>query len=394
MTIKRFSPLFLSLGLFLSLMRFGVYFASIKPLENDEIHTQIHSVEAPSYQGILSGLLKGESNNSPLFYLIQKKITEIVHYQAPLSWHRGERSSTHKYSMVLLRMSSIFCVSLAVTLTFYYFVRHYSLMAGVYSFFVSASLSYMWLYLAEARPYGLWILLTVIQLILFLDILDEQKVIRWREAALFVTNVLLSLTVIISLGQVVIVSLLLWVWGARRWKGFLWQIALPCAIVIYYYFQLEPYPLWMLKNFMDLIYSCFPLEYLGIVVGYALFISIQGIFLKRKEKAESKKPKLLRTGNQYLMFTILMFLAALLLVAAFMIRSHGHTQGHMIVARYFLFLTPLSIFGVTLFSIHLLKGFQGKPWLQANILISLLALLALVFLKNHTLWMFLEFLRA
>lgn len=94
----------------LSALSFGYFLSTHKPLENDELFTQIHSVEGLSYRSILTMKIP-EGNVSPLFYLTQKVFLDVIHFRLPL------HGMGHGLSMMC--RPKLFCVVLLTFLCLY-----------------------------------------------------------------------------------------------------------------------------------------------------------------------------------------------------------------------------------------------------------------------------------
>ena len=199
--------LLVSFLIFLFCSGLGFYRAQHKPLWVDEIFSQIASVNR-SYVDILLCRRTAEGTVTPLFYLIQKVICDLSHYSLPEQWETGHWDVADPRSQIILRLSSIFFMSLSIAVIFYFFTRFYSSLTGVYSFLVSLSSYMVWAYWAEARPYAHWVFFSTLQSLIFLMLSQGQGERRTLWNALIIVHFLLVLTVIFSLLQVAIVSFL------------------------------------------------------------------------------------------------------------------------------------------------------------------------------------------
>jgi len=85
-----------------------------------------------------------------------------------------------------------------------------------------------------------------------------------------------------------------------------------------------------------------------------------------------------------LIMTFLMFFAACGVVMIFKLRSTPGGDG--IPLRHYIFLVPVSIIAMTLFTINLMKALRGQIWMQINMGIALGGLLIMNFVR-HGLWM-------
>src|SRR6185295_844334 len=102
-----------------------------RPLWNDEIYTQTTVIDPRLYSDIIFFRIKKlEGNSCPLFYVIQKGISDLFQYHFPLSWEH-EWSVAEEGSQVIMRLSSNLFMSLSIALLVYFFARYYSWAAGI-----------------------------------------------------------------------------------------------------------------------------------------------------------------------------------------------------------------------------------------------------------------------
>jgi len=370
----------ISFLLFVCLVSTGLYLARHKPLWNDEIYTQVSNVEA-SYGHMISGRIS-EGNNTPLFYMIQNGICKIFKYKFSAYGKRGWYIMDQR-AQVVTRIAPNVCVALTIVLIFYYFTRNYSFGAGVYSFLVSLSSTVLWSYWAEARPYALWILLTTIQLLIFLSFVkgenNRSSLIGWFMGVHF----LMAITAIFSLAQIVIVSGLLWLLGERRWREYILLTVIPCIICLFYYLHAPRYRFWFdpINPPLKLITTCVPKEQMIIFGMYAVVFFIFTFIAPRPLLLRGSKVK--EEGKIFFGLMALMFAAAGALLIIFKMGDTGGPEGFAIASRYFVYLTPVGIIAVTLFSIHLCQIFKENSWMRINLYILFGGLLILRFLKTY-----------
>ena len=360
-----------SIILFLILCGIGALLSLHKPLWYDELYGQLSSVEQHSYAQLILGDLQGEGNNCPLFFLVQKGFTNLIHYRAPFLWN-NEFSIYEPKSQIILRFMPFVFLSLGIVLIFYFFSRYYSLWAGIYALLLSLASPLVWAYWAEARPYSLWFLLSVIQSLLLIKLLrdQDQKALKW----LIPTHFLLALTTLFGILQIISAAILLWIFDKRHWKQHLCLTFLPMIIAGFYSLQafLQPdkthiiyfffHPWWML------LMSNFPLERLGglvIYIAIVLYAQIKRISLAQQNME----------GKSYLLFFFLMIIAAAMIMSWFTLHSTSQPTSFPVPNRYFIFLTPVGIIISTLILIDIVKWMQGKRWILANILIIVLGTL-------------------
>jgi len=352
----------LSVILFVILIFVGLFLAKHKGIWNDEKYSQVAGIESFSYSEILLGKVD-EGNNNPLFYVIQKAITNAFGWHSNAEFRMGINTVGDR---IILRISPVCSIALTVVAIFYFFSKFYSIWAGLFSLFISLSTHMLWGYWAEARPYALWILLTTIQLLLFLYIIHTSKAERlsWRWLAF--THVLLSLTFIFSLAQIMIVSVVLCFTIQKKWISFIWLTLLPCILIFYYYGLTPNYNFWVMFEYEQYIREGITRDRLYIILLFLIFLTLSVIQLKWKS------PKLANTqiileGFPYFCVTILMIAATCVFIAVFHFKSTGHDEGFPVTTRYFINLVPVGIISTTYFTVKLLNAFKGKIWMQSFI---------------------------
>ncbi len=408
--IKFWSQTFSFLFLFALLLQIGFWFATKKPLWNDEMFTQFQSL-THSYKDLFLGRI-GEGNISPLFYASQKFLCEITHSDAtkrleqevgvgknfPWYVHEG-------YSQIFLRITSIFFMSLAISLIFYFFMRFYSVWAGLYSLLLSVSSFMVWIYWAEARPYTQWFFLTTTQSLLFLYLTElginnahtnsstsgGTRAWRW----LVVNHLLLSFSSIFSIIQIITVSLLLWILLEKDWRRYITLTVIPSVVCIIYYIWSPKYRFTFNDTPWQLINANIPKDRLVIIILFALFLFFDYFLLNFCQLREHlldlrRGPLILRnsimwiqrpprkknlSGGPYLALTVLMLLAAGIVLWKFKLEEPSDHKGFAISNRYFLYLTPVGIIATTLFSVYIFRFLTKKIWLQI-LFVIVLALLS------------------
>ena len=195
--------------IFFILIGIGISLASRKQLWTDELYSQKQIETIPFSELIKGKLNKAEGNPCPLFYLNQKMMFSLIKFKFPIPW-KGEFCIYEPASQIIIRILNIIYVSLGLTIVYYIFGHYYSLRTGILALLMFLSNPMVWLYWAEARPYGLWFLLTIIQCSLLLSILNApQKSNYWIW--LYLIHILLSMTIILTLPQILFVSLTIWV---------------------------------------------------------------------------------------------------------------------------------------------------------------------------------------
>lgn len=346
--------------LFLLFLRVGVFYSELKPLWNDELFTQVNSVEKLSYGQIL-GARVPEGNNHPLFYVLQKGFCDLTGYRLPFEW-RGEWHVGEPTGQIILRVLPNFFMTLALLIIFYKFSGEYSYAVGLYALGIAFSTPTVWQFWVEARPYGLWFLLSTLQIFLFRDIVRQpSREKKWL--ALSVVHVLLSLTIFFGVIQIAIVSALLLIFTGRRFNDVFLLCGIPLLLGFYYFTQTPKYHFNLSVHWIMLITDNLSWDRLGLLV-------VGGSWIIWQRKAQKSSVIFLILAGS------LIFLAGLLLMA-FHFMSNPAQQRFEIANRYFLFLAPLGIVGVPLLAAELFEMLRQHVWLALNLMVVLVGFLLL-----------------
>jgi hypothetical protein len=300
-------------------------------------------------------------------------------------------------------------MSLALTLIFYFFSRYYSIGLGVYSFLVSISSWMVWMYWAEARPYAQWFFLTTAQLLILIRLLKEEKDNGYLWNMLLAVSILLSLTIMFSAAQILVVSsaLMLFIKN-RKWLREAMIVGLPLGICYFYYIKSQPLYYWLVNPFAtvfqtlsnalnasraqlhpasidwQLLNRAFPQEWLWVVVIYALIVFV-AIIQKKLSKPQRSQTEIVTRNKRWIYVTGGMLITAVLILKVFqMWTSQG--QGYdmfSISERYLIYLTPVGIIGVTLITQDVIEAFRQNHWMRLNAWIIFGGLLVISFLKVY-----------
>ena len=367
---KKYGILISTVVLFFLCIGIGYYLSLTKPLWNDEIYTQIRSIDQASYKNIVLGRIP-EGNNCPLFYLIQKGICNLLGYQFPFHWDK-EWSLSDARSQVIMRLNPNIFISLTIVAIFYFFSQHYSTWAGIYSLSMSLSSFSILFYWAEARPYALWVFLTTIQSLLFLYLIKQKSVRKSFWVWLATIHFLLPMTVVFGALQIIVVTLLITIFKERRWKKQALLTGLALVAPSFYYLHCEKMKFFIEKSFFDLIKENFSIDQMIVLVFYI------GLFIVQHFRSEGRKKM---EFNIYFIFVVLMLLAALGILTMLSIINTWQRGVFAVSGRYFIFLVPIGIIATTVFSAEILEALKRNSWMVANVLIGLTGILVIRFLK-------------
>ncbi len=353
----------------------GLFIAKDKPLWRDEIYTQLASVEDISYQDILLFKIK-EGNICPLYYLIQKIICAGLHYRLPEKVDTEYWTFKDPRAQIILRINPILFTSLAITLIFAFFAWEYSFFWGIYSVIVSMSSFMIWAYWAEARPYGLFMFLTTIQAIYFLQLLKEDSIKTVHFLVFLVINILLSLCSIFSIIQIATTAIILCIEFPRLYKKILAIAAIPSLICIIYYIHSPHYQFWFKDSPLQLISANIPKDRLLLLIIFGIYILLQYILGKgHRDYLRFRRDKYYLIAVDFLLFTTLMLIGYMLVILKFKLGANLLHKGFQISNRYFIGLTPIGIIAFIISSIHLVKTHNNRV-ITAFIIIGLSLLLA------------------
>lgn len=341
----------------------GVWIAHQRPLWNDEYFTQVASIYSISYGSQISGHIP-EGANTPLFYLIQKLFLQLIHYQTPSQWLQGHWYSDAS-SQIVLRTTPIIFMSLSVALVFYYFCRRYSLGIGFYSLFIYSSSYMLWAYWAEARPYALWVFLTTAQSVVLLNRFDQYPRMDDGKESIWLAgiNILLAFTSILSLGQIIVASVL---WGGfkkRECKKYIFVTLVPVIIVIFYYMQGLKLPFYFGLSPEQLIRDNISRQRIDIL--FIFIVSLVFYLFTRRDKVLKHilGPEILQ-AVAYFIFMMLVLASSAVLLAAFALHAQSSGQGFPITSRYFICLTPIGVIATTMVSVALAGSLSKHPRVQ------------------------------
>ncbi len=351
---------------FIAYAAVGITMAGHKPIWQDEIYSQKVSVEKKTYVDILQGKIE-EGNNSPLFYTIQKVLCDAFRYRFPHE-HKGQDSIYDRHAQIFLRLPSIIFMSLAMVTVFVFFVHFQGWMAGLYASLLFNSSFILWQYMAEARPYALWVFLTVLQIIMSFRAMNadrKEDVRSWKGLGL--VHFLLSLTSVFGTVQAVLGSVLMWVGGRMRtpgrWAGLL---ALP-LITGLFYFAHSPKYAFHVHDFIGLIEINVSFERLAVLAAYPL------VFLAYAPWRKG----IFRTAENL----VWLFFAGLLAASALLIVYYSFPHAikaplFRVETRYFLNLAPVSALAVAFIAARCFR-WPVRGWGRWNMHLALWGLLVI-----------------
>ena len=339
--------------LLLVLMGTGLTLAQNRPLENDEVYSQKTGVQGLSFLGIFQGKV-GEGNNSPLFYTAQKIFCGLSGFRLDEHWQSREEICGPNAQM-MLRVLPCLYMSLALCLIFYFFARNDNLWIGTLALLLALTSPMIWLYWAWARPYGLWVLLTTAQILLYLDISKQPGPSPRALRALGIVHVLLSITALFGMVQAVIAAVLIR-------KRVFWLVALPLMLGLFYALRAPRFPFFIAHPAAYLIYDNFAVERL-------VFIGICAAWMAKRLAGLFK-------------YLIIFLAIPLLVIGYYTIKNAPGTHAFLISPGYFIFLTPLSVIAVMLLWKNMWDN-TSNPWMRFNLIQAMAGILLLGGIRTY-----------
>ena len=364
--------------LFFVFLAAGFYLSSRKPLWTDEIFTQVTSIDPHSYLDVLSGQLPGEDNLCPLYYLIHKAACDLTGYRFPQAWDGVWSFSDHEGQMKM-RIPSIIFMATALA----GFVTWGSALYGAGGAIIAAGLSLssfmVWAYVAEARPYALWFLLSLLQIMVWFKVIDTPSPRPRWVLLLLLLHLFLALTIVFSIGQIVLISLLIAISKRDAKAGFVTGI-LPAMIVIYYLSKsmgmtwwtgwlpsssevegsMPPIPQMFMAAYAQVI-KAFPVELVFLGLLLMIVISRGGIFPGSSVKVSTVADRNLKVLWSYLAG---LWFYAWIIVAVFMFFTNKAASGAVVQDRYFIFLNPAALIAGFLSGGFILQRLGGEHKLR------------------------------
>ena len=340
----------------------GFWIARHKPLWTDEYYSMVSSIYNLSYADHFLGKIP-EGNNSPFFYSLQKFIFQMIGYQVPEAWLQGHWADTDAASKITVRILPVTCMSLSIALMFYYFVSRYSIFTGLLGLIVYASSYMLWPYWAEARPYALIVLLTTVQSLLLLKMIENKNKVEESLIGLVSVNILLSLSSILNIGSILASGAVVWLWHSKNWYKQILLTLIPVAISLFYYVHAPKY-----QFCFDLTPEQLIRDNISRERFYIFFIFITALLLYFfQQKTSFLKlftDKTLLKPIPYFLFTTLVLLSMVVVLALFKWHATPSGQGFSITSRYFICLTPISVLAATLISTAIIRSLSNHKFLQ------------------------------
>ena len=163
------------------------------------------------------------------------------------------------------------------------------------------------------------------------------------------------------------------------WKKYIVLTAIPVGLCFFYYSQ-SPILAYWLRDPAQLLYYNFPRAWI-------IFFFVYGIMLFLREKTKilnSYSDKTKREGAGFFVFLALMLVASLALLGILKMRADPVNYLALVDPRYFIYLTPIGIIAITLFSVDFMRAFKENRWMKINLVVGLGGMLFVCFLKTYS----------
>lgn len=354
----------LCVPLFFIFLTVGTIIASRKPLWGDEIYSQTNAISNHTYQKIIFSGLQGEGNKAPLFYLQQKIFCDIFRY-------KNQAENNPVSERIFLRAPTVLEISLFVSMLFCFFTRRFNLWFGFLSIFVALSSLMLWWYWAQARPYGLWVLLTGCQMFLFIDIIEETIASRKHWIYLSLVHILLALTCVLSVIQITIISAIL-LFKEYHWKRLLFLLLIPLALGFYYKPTGPANNVIFTLTVDQMLRDNVARDRLYVLLFYPLLLLLYCLRAKFHFKISRDNPIV----KSFAFFLAVFSMILITVVWLGFLREHALNRGQYVVSRHIIFLLPVGIIAVTYLAGIMwesLKSINGLRQLLMGVILILLS---------------------
>lgn len=358
----------LTIFIFLICLGLGIGLSSRRALWNDEIYSQVSAIQRNSYQKIILSGIKGEGNKSPLFYLQQKILCDVFRYQAsPDLWKYADGL----FEKIFLRLPTVIEISVFLALLFYFFTNRFNLWLGIFGVLIALSSPMLWWYWAEARPYGLWVLLTGAQMLLFIKMIESPLIGQNSWISMFFIHTALVLTSVISIIQITVVSGIL-LFKNRSWMKFTFLFLIPAGLVLYYKPIGNSHDVIFTLTIDQMLRDCIARDRLYILLFYPVLLILYLL--------QNKLPKAKFFINNFIVKVFPFFLSVGLMILTtvlFLIylRRNATNTGQYIVSRHVIFLLPIGMITVTYLTGLVWETLRNQ-WVRVVIIIAILGLLS------------------
>ncbi len=357
--------------IFIFLLLTGLSLALQKPLWSDELFTQIFIVHQ-SYNDILLLDYPGSGNsNAPLFYILQKVFCDIIHFDIPAQLMSLPLLPNYDPANIFLRILPIVWMSLAFMVILIYFSYRFHFLLGILGLFLALCSPILWTYWAEARPYGLWILLTCLQMSVFIDLLEQPTVSSKKLLGLVIIHLSLSFTCTLSILQITVASLLL-LSKRLHWWQYLAVLAIPLGVAYYYKPHLPFNDLIFIPSAKEILDSVISRDIQSILLFYPLMLILYWLQQRKMGPVAFRNNRLWQSLGFFVAIFLVIFLTYGFLV---FLRLHAAGINQIMMPRHVIFLAPVGIFAVTYLIGILWQSLEKGPWLKLPVFGAITVLL-------------------
>ena len=370
-TESSFKTYFIFLLFFILLLLTGFSLAVQKPLWGDEIFTQVDIIHQSYSNLLLVNYPESGNSNAPLFYILQKAFCDLFHFDIPQEWLSKTPLLSETSANIFLRILPVIWMSLAFLVILIYFSYRFNLLFGMLGLFLALSSPILWTHWAEARPYGLWVLLTCLQMTIFIQLLEEKTLSFKKIIGLGAVHLALSLTCTLSIIQIVTVSLLL-LFKKYRWYQYLFLLGLPSGIVYFYRPHLPFNDLLFIPSVGQIFNSALSGELITILFFYPLMLVLYYLQNKKAAPQIFVDDSILKSSPFFLAIFILILEACSFLSY---LRWHAAGINQIMMPRHVIFLAPVGVIAVTYLLGCLWQSLSKCLWLKIPVFAVIAVLL-------------------
>jgi len=352
--------------LWLILFAVGMWLAAHKPLWCDELYGQKITIEGSSWGKILTGRFDNEGNNFPLYFAIQKALMSAVKlhfpddllkdFQLPVENRKYFLLVYPKGQIILRLLPDALMTTAIVFLVRFFWVRE-GMMVGLMALLSALSSGMVWGYWAEARPYPLWFLLTLLQALFVIAVLSGEKFSGKIKVRLIIVNWLLAVTAPLGFIQVIFVQEILFLSGQRQLKDYFWAGILPVCAALFFLSGRSHNSLYIAINPVDIISLNCSLEQIALLFFYLMAFSCRQVWVYKSDGYEKRVWKGI-LHLPHLLMGLCLSIAILVYIAW---HWPGEHDGFPVYGRHFFFLSALSVIMAAAMFSDLWSGSRRSP---------------------------------
>jgi hypothetical protein len=251
---------------------------------------------------------------------------------------------------------------------FHFFSRRFNGWLGVLSLWVALSSLMLWWYWAEARPYGLWVLLTACQMFFFIDIIENPLPSRKQWILLYLSHIFLALTCVLSVIQITVIAAVALL-KDRHWEKCIFLLFIPLGLIFYYKPAGGANEVIFTMTVDQVLRDNIARDRLYVFLFYPLLLLLYFF----RGKFHLKMDNLVVKSSAFFAAVFAMILMTVLFLAY--LREHALGQGQYVVSRHIIFLMPVGIIAATYLTATVWETLKGMKWMRILFIAGILILL-------------------